>query len=196
MDRYRRSLSKARLTNVDGSWYVPKLALDRITDSDTISQINLETNFLGDETDPTLAQALRGSKEQIIYKQAKATFAISCHVKPHCLGQIVKLIKYADERASEVDRRLPFSKSELWGCDFDVEHADAFFSHQWHFIAPQLRLGAFIPIEFGPEVILPLQRNPEERSAFPDTGAFGTVTEICVEKGHQVEPVYTGRVMS
>ena len=196
MDRYRRRLSKARLTNVDGSWYVPTLAIDRITDSDIISQIILEKNFLGDEADPAFGQALQRSNEKIIHKQAKATFAISCYVKPPCLDQIVKLIKYAVERGSEVDHRLPFSKSELWGCGFDDEHADAFFSDQWHFIAPKIRLGAFVPSEFGPEVILPLQLNQEDGRSFPDTGAFGTVTEIYVQKGHQVEPAYSGRVMS
>ena len=195
MDRYRRRLFEARQKNVDGYWYFPRLAIDTITDSDTISQIILETNFPGDETDPTLAHALRGSRERIIYKQAKVTFAISCYVTPLCHRHIVRLIEHAVKRGSEVDKRLPFSRSELSGCGFDVEQADAFFSTQWQFIAPKIRLGAFIPSDYGREVILPFRFDGGQKPPL-DTGGFGTVTEIRVEEGHQEEPTYNGRVNS
>ena len=194
MDRFRTRLSEARHRNVDGYWYVPRPAIDEITDSDTISQVISEGNFPGDETDPLLASALRGSHKHIIHTQAKATFAILCYVVPPCLRHIARLINYADERGSEVDHRLPFSKNELCSCGFDDEHADAFFSTQWQFIAPKIRLGAFVPGEFGREVILPFRPNRVEQKHPPDTGAFGAVTEICVEEGHQVEPAYNGRV--
>lgn len=194
MEKFREKLFASRRKNVDGCWFVPRHAIDRITDRDTISQIISENNLSGDETDAVLGNALRGNLKQIILVEAKATFAISCYARPPCLRQIVSLIKYADERGSEVDNRLPLSKEELCHCDFDDEHADAFFFTQWEFIAPKIRLGAFVPSEFGREVILPFWFNGAEPRSPPDTGAFGTVTEVCVEEGHQVEPAYTGRV--
>lgn len=194
MEKFREKLSESRRKNVDGCWYVPRHAIDRITDRDTISQIISEKNLSGDETDAALGNALRGNLKQIILVEAKVTFAISCYARPPCLRQIVSLIKYADERGSEVDNRLPLSKEELFRCGFDDEHADAFFLTQWELIAPKIRLGAFVPSEFGPEVILPFRFNRAEPGSPPDTGAFGTVTEVCVEEGHQVEPAYIGRV--
>ena len=196
MDGFRKRLYEARNKNVDGYWYIPRPATDRITDTNTISEVLLENHFLGDEMDPTLANALRGSHEKIIHKQARVTFAISCYAVPSCLRHIPRLINYAVERGSEVDNRLPFSKSELRGCGLDNEHADAFFFTQWQFIAPKIRLGAFIPSEFGQEVILPFRFNRTKEELSLETGAFGTVKEICVEEGHQMEPAYNGRVNS
>ena len=196
MNQYRQRLFEARHRNVDGYWYIPRPATGTITDHDTISQIISENKLSGDEADPVLANVLQESQGKIIHKQAKVTFAISCYVVPHCLRHISKLINYAVVKGSEVDNRLPFSKSELCSCDFDDAHADAFFSTQWHFIAPKIRLGAFVPSEYGRELILPLRLSRGEQRSPPDTGAFGTVTEICVEEGHQMEPAYSGRVNS
>lgn len=194
MEKFRDKLSKSRRKNVDGCWYVPRRAIDTITDRDTISQIISEKNLSGHETDAVLGKALRGNLEQIILVEAKVTFAISCYARPPCLRQIVSLIKYADERGSKVDNRLPLSQEELCRCGFDDEHAAAFDSTQWGFIAPKIRLGAFVPSEFGPEVILPFRFDRGEPGSPLDTGAFGTITEVCVEEGHQVEPAYLGRV--
>ena len=179
---------------MDGYFYVSRLAVDRITDGDTISQIISQKYLLGDETDPMLANAPLDSLKEKILKEAKVTFAISCYAVPHCLRYMARLIIFANARGSQVDHRLPFSKQELCGCGFHEDHADKFFSTQWQFVAPKIRLGALVPTEFDPEVILPLRIPQIEHKPPPDTGAFGTVTEVCLEESHQVEPVYVGRV--
>lgn len=196
MEKFRDKLSKSRRKNVDGCWYVPRHAIDGITDRDTISQIISENGTSGDETDAVLGNALRGNLKQIILVEARVTFAISCYVNPPCLRHMVSLIKYADERGSEIDNCLHLSKEVLRRCGFDEEHADIFFNTQWEFIAPKIRLGAFVPSEFGQKVILPFRFNRGERESPPDAGAFGTVTEVFVEEGHQMEPAYIGRVNS
>ena len=195
MERFRTKLSEARRKNVDGYWYLPRLAIERITDSYTISQIILENSFLSEEKDPTFAHALRGSHEQNIFNQARVTFAISCYTKPPCLRHIISLIGYGIKRGSVVDNCLPFTKDELRGCGLDVEHTDAFLSTQWHFLTPTIRLGAFVPSEYDREVVLPFWLDRAEQMLAQDTGAFGTVKEICIEEGHQLEPIYNGRVI-
>ena len=194
MDQFRSRLLEARHKNVDGCWYVPRPTIARFTDRHTISRIILENGFLGDGMDTALANAQRDSHIDIIHTQAKITFAISCYVIPDCLRHMVAVIKYADVKGSEVDNRLPFSKRELGFCGFNDEDADHFFKAQWHFIAPKIRLGTFVPTEFSPKVILPLRFRQGEQKPPLDSGAFGTVREVCVEEGHQVEPAYNGRV--
>ena len=194
MERFRSRLLEARPKNVDGCWYVPRLTTARFTDRHTISRIILENDFPGEEMDTALVNAQRDSHIDRIHKQAKIAFAISCYVVPDCLRHMAGVIKYADARGSEVDNRLPFSKRELCLCGFDDEDADHFFKAQWHFVAPKIRLGTFVATEYSPKVILPLQFYQGEQRPLPDTGAFGTVREICVEEGHQVEPAYNGRV--
>ena len=196
MDRVREKLLEARQKNVDDCWYVPRLAIDEIIDSDTISQIIMKNDILGDETDSILATAPQDSHKEFIHEQAKITFAISCYVEPPCLRYMARLIKYADERGSEVDKRLPFSKRALCDCDFEDKHVEKFFSTQWLFISPKIRLGTrtIIPSEFGPEVILPFRFCQARNKPLPESGAFGTVMEMCVEEGHQAQPAYTGRV--
>ena len=190
MMKCRKELDEARRENVDGSWYVPRLAIERVINSDTISQLSPDISISGEVEDPILASVLRQGKEQIIREQAKVTFAIACFANPSCIHYVADLIRYAIKRGWRVDNRLPFSEIELQDCGLDEANAKAFYSTQWHFIVPKIQLGAVVPDEFRPELILPLRqlRLP------PDTGAFGTVIEVCVEEGHQVEPIYSGRV--
>ena len=194
MDQFRSRLLEARHKNVDGCWYVPRLTTAKLTDRHTISQIILENRLLCDGMDTALANAQRDSQIDKIHRQAKITFAISCYVIPDCLRHMAGVIKYADARGSEVDNRLPFSRNALKSRGFDDEDSDHFFKAQWHFVAPKIRLGTFVPTEFSPKVILPLRFHQGEQRPPLDTGAFGTVREICVEEGHQVEPAYNGRV--
>ena len=194
MDQFRSRLLEARHKNVDGCWYVPRLTTAKLTDRHTISRIILENGFLGDGMDIALANAQRDSQIDKVHRQAKITFAISCYVIPDCLRHMERVLKYADARGSEVDNRLPLSKRELCFCGFDNEDADHFFKAQWHFVAPKIRLGTFVATEFSPKVILPLRFHQGEQRPPLDTGAFGTVREICVEEGHQVEPAYNGKV--
>lgn len=194
IDQFRSRLREARHKNVDGCWYVPRPTIARLTDRHTISGIILENGFLGNGMDTALANAQRDSQVDKIQSQAKTTFAISCYVKHDCLCYLAGVIKYAEEKGSEVDNRLPFSKRELRSCGFDDDGVDRFFKAQWHFVAPKIRLGTFVPTEFSPKVILPLRPPEEEQKPSLDNGAFGTVREISVEEGHQVEPAYSGRV--
>ena len=194
IDQFRSRLRESCHENVDECWYVPRLTIARLTDRHTISGIILENGFLGDGMDTALANAQRDSQIEKIHRQAKITFAISCYAEHDCLRHIARVIKYAEVKGSEVDNRLPFSKRELCLCGFDDEGADSFFTTQWHFVAPKIRLGTFVPTEFGPKVILPLRFPPRDQKPPPDIGAFGTVREIFVEEGHQAEPAYSGRV--
>ena len=194
INHFRSRLHEACHKNVDGFWYVPRLAIARLTNRHTISGIILENGLLDDKMDTALANAQRDSQIDKIHRQAKITFAISCYVEPDCLHRIPGLIKYAEAKGSEVDSRLPFLKTELCLCGFDNESAELFFEAQWHFVAPRIQLGTFVPTEFSPNIILPLQFPQGEQRNFPDTGAFGTVSEVSVEEGHQVEPAYSGRV--
>ena len=193
-DQFRNRLREARHKNVDECWYVPGPTIARLTDRHTISGILVENDVLGNGMDTALANAQRDSQIDKIQSQAKITFAISCYIKHECLRYIVGIIKYAEGKGSEVDHRLPFSKRELRLCGFDDEGADRFFKAQWHFVAPKLRLGTFVPTEFSPKVILPLRPPQGEQKPSPDVGAFGAVREVSVEEGHQVDPAYSGRV--
>ena len=194
IDHFRSRLREACHKNVDGRWYVPRSTIARLTDRHTISEIILENGFLGNGIDTALANAQRDSQIDKIHRQAKITFAISCYVEHECLRYMTGVIKYAEEKGSEVDNRLPFSKRELRLCGFDDEGADCFSKVQWHFVAPKIRLGTFVPTEYSPKVILPLRLPQGEQNHSPDTGAFGTVREVSVEEGHQIEPAYSGRV--
>ena len=197
MNQFRTRLKEARQTNVDGDWYISRLAIDELTNHNTISQINLEKNSIsGEKADPIFRKVLRPSNEQVILRQAKVTFTILCYAVPACVPHIIELIDYAVRRGTEIDNCLPLSKIVLCGCGLQDEHSEVFCSTQWHFIAPKIRLGNFVPNDFGQEVVLPLRRNRVEPRSLPDTGAFGTVIEVCVEQGHQVEPAYSGRVNS
>ena len=194
IDQFQSRLREACHENVDGCWYIPRLAIARLTDRHTISGIILENGFLGDGMDTALANAQRDSQIDKIHGQAKITFAISCYAEYDCLRHIAAIIKYAEVNGSEADNRLPFSKKELCLCGFDDEGADRFFTAQWHFVAPKIRLGTFVPTEFSAKVIIPLRFPSREQKPPPETGAFGTVREVFVEDGHQVEPAYSGRV--
>lgn len=194
IDYFRSRLREACHNNVDGFWYVPRRIIAELTDRHTISGIILENGFLDDGLDTALANAQRDSQIDKIHKQAKITFAISCHVEHDCIHRILGVIKYAEAKGSEVDNRLPFSIRELGLGGFADDEADRFFKAQWHFVAPKIQLGTFVPTEFIPNIILPLRLPQVEQRHPPDTGAFGTVKEVCVEEGHQVEPAYSGRV--
>lgn len=195
MEKFLEELRAARKNNIDGRWYIPRPVIEKITSKDTISRIIREKNLSIRETDPSFAKSLQESLTQTIHAQAKVAFAISCFAEPRCVHHLPKLISQVTrhEGASEVDHRLPFTRNTLRQYQFTDDEANTFFQVQWHFIAPKMRLGALEVDDYPKEVILPFYRNPAEHEA-PRAGAFGTVAEICVEQGHQLEPVYISRV--
>lgn len=194
MDELLKQLSNKGLTNVDGLWFVPRPAIDQIVDKTAISKIADATDLLIDEEDRILAASFRENLKHAIHAKAKAIFAISCYVKPHCLRHIRRLINYGDEKASKTDRHLPLSRSTLSKCGFDTHTADSFLKAQWHFIAPKIELGIVIPKTFSPEFILPFQAVEADGMPPLETGAFGKVVRIRVTPGHQVKPAYDGLV--
>lgn len=188
-----RQLLKAHQNNVDGHWYVPRLILDEIFNKNSISKIIQEEKLTAHNDDPIFAAISQPGLSYKIYTTAKVTFAILFHLGLVYLRYIVSLTDHGDSMGSEIDHHLPLTKRELLLCRFDTNHADAFQSAQWHFIAPKIHLGVFIPNDFRQDVILPVKSSRPERP-ISEEGAFGFVTEIQVEPGHQVEPAYPGRV--
>ena len=195
MDDFRKRLDEARQKNVDGRWYLPRHVINEITDRDTVSQIIRQNNLPNDESDPIYARSQQRDLELNILIQAKVAFAVSCYVERKCICNIPRLINHAGRKARTADHHLPFlTHRELQACGFSHEDADHFLATQWHFTAPEIRLGSVSPVVFESEVILPFQNPKGEQRQPPDTGAFGFVNEICVDKGHQSEPIYSSRV--
>ncbi len=195
MEKFLEQLRAARKENIDGQRYIPRPVIDKLTSRDTISRIIREKNLSIRETDPYFAKSLQESLRETIHTQAKVAFAISCFAEPKSVHRLPKLISQVrrHEGGSEVDHRLPFTRNTLREYQFTDDEANTFFQVQWQFIAPKVRLGALEVDDYPKEVILPFYRSPAEHET-PRAGAFGTVAEICVEQGHQLEPVYINRV--
>ena len=195
MDHLRNRLHEARKQNVDGKWYVPRHAIDEITDRGTISQIVRDNNLSYDESDPIYAKSQQRDLEENILAQAKAAFAVACYVKRNCVRYVPRLINHAARKGRTADNYLPFfTQRELRDCGFGNEDADVFLATRWHFTAPDIRLGIVSPVVYESEIILPFQHPERGQRRPPDTGAFGTVIEIRVDEGHQSEPTYKSRV--
>ena len=193
MEDVSKQLRMARKGNVDMKWYVPRPVIEATLNKEAILELVQENNLSADEEDRIYAVALQPRLVEDIHLQAKATFAILIHLGTRYLRYIISLIHYGKSQGSEIDRHLPLTRNVLLVCRLDTDHAIAFCSAQWHFIAPKIRLGAVDPIDFELGIILPFRFNQVE-GFYPEAGAFGSVTEISVEPGHQEEPGYNGRV--
>jgi hypothetical protein len=193
MDHVSRRLSEAHEKNMDGHWYVSRLALDEIFNKITILKILQEEKFADHNDDPIFVVSSKPGLVNKIHSKAKATLAVLFHMGAEYLRYIIGFIHYGDSMGSDIDHHLPLTKNELLLCRFDINRADAFQSAQWHFIAPKIQLDVFTPNEFRQEVVLPIKLSRPEL-AVPEEGAFGFVTEIQIEPGHQAEPAYAGRV--
>ena len=199
MNKIQKILSETQNVNfnVDQCWYVPNPTIDRIASKATITEVVQANDLLSFEEDQILSKALRESLVEDIHNTAKVIFTISCYLGPSYLRRITRVIRYARGKSTEADRRLPFSQDQLLECAFDKNAAKKFFEVQWHFIAPNIRLGALDPVEFDPNAILPLRLNKAARDPLPDTGFFGVeIKEVCIEEGHRVGSKYKGRVSS
>ncbi|KAG8533414.1 uncharacterized protein KY384_002197 [Bacidia gigantensis] len=197
MEKLSARFCDARKTNVDDQWYIPRPTINKLLDRNTISQLADESNLPTPEDGGKFGVKYRPGLVDAIHAQATATLAILFHLDPiylRYLHYIVSLIRYGNSTGSDIDHRLPLTVESLDLCELDPDHAKSFFNEQWHFIAPTIRLGIVSPVEFSREVILPLRSNETERH-FDELGAFGSVTEIYVEQGHQAEPGYSGRVV-
>ena len=148
MDHVARRLSEAHQTNVDGHWYVPRLALDQILNKNTISNIVSNEELTAHNNDPALAVSSLPRQVDKIHSKAKRAFAILIHLGREYLRHIVDLFRHGDFMYSEIDHHLPLTKDVLLLCKFDMNHAGAFQSAQWHFIAPKIELGFSLLDEF------------------------------------------------
>ena len=194
-EQISRRLIEARRRNVDGQWFVPRPKLDEIFDWNSISEIVRQGGLSPHRDDPALAVSSLPGQVDKIYQTAKTTFAILCHLGIDYLGYIFHLENYGDSMGSNVDDHLPLTKESLISCKLRTNHAVAFEQIQWHFITTRIRLGVAVMHEYRPEVILPIEFS-KTGGQMTTEGAFGAVTEIYIERIHQAEPAYTGRVIS
>ena len=193
LDIVSEQLYELRQTNVDKHWYVPRPTLDDIFNKETISNLVAKQKLSTHDNDPAFAISSLPSLVDKIYIKAKITFASLFHLGPEYLRYVIPLNRYADSVSSHIDHRLPLTEETLLSCDFGTNDAGAFQDAQWHFTAPKLQLGISVLDEYPQKTILPI-RSVRQRSPLSAEGAFGHVTEIQIESGHQVEPAYTGRV--
>ena len=199
MERLRRQVNsrliEARRRNVDGQWFVPRPKLDEILNEDSISEIVRQGGLSPHRDDPAFAVSLLPGQAKKIHQTAMISFAVLCHLGPEYLGYIFHLENYGDSMGSNVDDHLPLTKERLISCKFRANHAAAFEQTQWHFIITRIRLGVAVMHEYRPEVILPIEHSQPVRQVVTE-GAFGAVTEVNIERIHQIEPAYTGKVIS
>lgn len=193
LDSVSEQLYDSRQENVDGHWYIPRPTLDDIFSKKTISNLIMKQELFAHDNDPAFAISSLPSLFDMIYIKAKIPFAILFHLGPEHPRYAIPLNQYADSVCSHIDHRLPLTEGILLSCNLGTNDASAFQNAQWHFTAPKLQLGVSVLDEYPQEIILPI-RFVRLGSPLPSEGAFGLVTEIQIESGHQVEPAYTGRV--
>lgn len=186
-------LSQARRINVDGQWFVPRPDLDEIINKDTISKIISKGGFSPYKNDPAFAVSSLPGQVEEIHRGARLAFAILCELGLDYLSYIFNLENYGDSEGFDVDYYLPFTEDNLISCNLHRDHAAQFEKTQWHFMTTRIRLGIPVVHDFHPKRILPIT-SPQPRRAVTEVGAFGAVTEVKIEPGHQVEPVYFGNV--
>lgn len=193
MNGVSRRLYKVRRSNVDGQWFVPRPDLDGIFNRNTISEIVSKGELSPYRNDAALAVSSLPGQVDRIHRKAKVALAVLCYLGLEYIGYIFHLESYGDSAGIHIDDHLPLTIESLISCNLRKHHATAFERTQWHFITTRIRLGIAVVHNFRPEIILPITSCQPGRR-LTEEGAFGAVTEIKVEPGHQVEPVYSGNV--
>ena len=187
IENVSRRLSGARKTNVDGQWYVPRLAIDEIIDKSSISDIMRESDLYTRSKDKFLDRSQLPGLVDVIHSTGKIGFAVLCHLGPEYTKYVLNLKRHAESKGSGIDRLLPWAEQELLGSGLNKVQAGSFVKAQWHYNTPKLLLRGVNETPFPPVTILPLKFSSSRCFAAKE-GASGSVAKVEIEQGHQDPP--------
>lgn len=171
----RAKLHDARVTNVDGDWYVPRHKIEEIMTKHTIAFLVRTLNTSSPAEDMDLEIVRQSDLCEMIHQGAGITLAILIDVQG--THQLPLFLRLAQQTSQEIDKRLPLETETLtkYGVAGDV--ALDFCQAQWHFLVGSLQL-SILPQSLDDRLILPL--NPPQKFYRAAQGSSGTVTVVYV----------------